>query len=123
MLIGEAMNSVTFEKFYRDATLRGKIRRLSSRYHRSYCDLLAFGGYYDSEEIESELWARMAESESEPCSSALFFSEVMNDMHNIVRDAKGDQGWRDPMVHAMHDEDGNEEGQEETIDRMYYGAS
>lgn len=116
------MDSQLFEKFYRDRALRQRVRRLAARYHRSYCDLLAFGGYYDAEEIESELWARMAESESEPINGDVFFSEVINDVHNLVRDAKREQGWRDPMVYAMHDEDGNEESQEEVMDRLYYGG-
>ncbi len=117
------MDSGVFERFYRDKALRSRVRKLAARYHRAYCDLLAFGGYYDREEIESELWARMVESGSEPANADVFFSEVMNDMHNIVRDAKREQGWRDPMAYAMHDEDGNEESQEEVIDRLYYGGA
>lgn len=122
MLMGEVMDSEVFERYYCDTALRRRVRRLAARYHRSYYDLLAFGGYYDAEEIEAELWARMAESLSYPANVDLFFREVVNDIHNVVRDAKRVQGWRDPMVYAMGDGEGNQETEEEVIDRLYYGA-
>jgi len=112
------MKSEYFDKLYNDKDFSKRIQKLCSRYFNRYQDKFESIAW-DIEDLQQEIWLKIAEAEHEP---KLAFHGAIADMHDILeslfRDCRN-VDFDDIENYGIEMEDG-EESHDEIFSRLVY---